>query len=213
MFFGDFWGKLTYCCLCYDIPDNRKYKEKIINFNFKAYGFTFCTGDIQKRSTSNWTEIIILEDSIFGPWQKPDTNLHHAHEHHSSTYHCMGSTIAKQKNSSLGCCDPPIITNRLNISAISCWFDCIFACAHAFQGNVRFMKLLLSRHADWRLKDLEEMTPLHLATRHSSSKPLSLLLKHMAPGEVDTQDRNKVPNDTHRYRHYTCSLTHSAARI
>lgn len=56
------------------------------------------------------------------------------------------------------------------------------------------MKLLLSRHADWRLKDLEEMTPLHLATRHSSSKPLSLLLKHMAPGEVDTQDRNKVQN-------------------
>ncbi|XP_067304688.1 inversin isoform X2 [Pseudorasbora parva] len=61
----------------------------------------------------------------------------------------------------------------------------------AQKGNVRFMKLLLSRHADWRLKDLEEMTPLHLATRHSSSKPLSLLLKHMAPGEVDTQDRNK----------------------
>ncbi|XP_030641261.1 inversin [Chanos chanos] len=53
------------------------------------------------------------------------------------------------------------------------------------------MKLLLSRHADWLLKDLEEMTPLHLATRHSSSKPLSLLLKHMAPGEVDTQDKNK----------------------
>nr|XP_055066106.1 inversin isoform X1 [Misgurnus anguillicaudatus] len=61
----------------------------------------------------------------------------------------------------------------------------------AQKGNVRFMKLLLSRHGDWRLKDLEEMTPLHLATRHSSSKPLSLLLKHMAPGEVDTQDRNK----------------------
>ncbi|XP_056618083.1 inversin [Triplophysa dalaica] len=61
----------------------------------------------------------------------------------------------------------------------------------AQKGNVRFMKLLLSRHADWRLKDLEEMTPLHLATRHSSLKPLSLLLKHMAPGEVDTQDRNK----------------------
>uniref|UniRef100_A0A8B9K5L5 Inversin n=1 Tax=Astyanax mexicanus TaxID=7994 RepID=A0A8B9K5L5_ASTMX len=61
----------------------------------------------------------------------------------------------------------------------------------AQKGNVRFMKLLLSRHADWLLKDLEEMTPLHLATRHSSSKPLSLLLKHMAPGEVDTQDRNK----------------------
>ncbi|KAF7691897.1 hypothetical protein HF521_010864 [Silurus meridionalis] len=61
----------------------------------------------------------------------------------------------------------------------------------AQKGNVRFMKLLLSRHANWLLKDLEEMTPLHLATRHSSPKPLSLLLKHMAPGEVDTQDRNK----------------------
>ncbi|TRY84588.1 hypothetical protein DNTS_001326 [Danionella cerebrum] len=61
----------------------------------------------------------------------------------------------------------------------------------AQKGNVRFMKLLLSRRADWRLKDLEEMTPLHLATRHSSPKALSLLLKHMAPGEVDTQDRNK----------------------
>ncbi|XP_058232616.1 inversin isoform X2 [Hemibagrus wyckioides] len=61
----------------------------------------------------------------------------------------------------------------------------------AQKGNVRFMKLLLSRHANWLLKDLEEMTPLHLATRHSSHKPLSLLLKHMAPGEVDTQDRNK----------------------
>ncbi|XP_060717251.1 inversin isoform X1 [Tachysurus vachellii] len=61
----------------------------------------------------------------------------------------------------------------------------------AQKGNVRFMKLLLSRHANWLLKDLEEMTPLHLATRHSNHKPLSLLLKHMAPGEVDTQDRNK----------------------
>ncbi|TSK20229.1 Inversin [Bagarius yarrelli] len=61
----------------------------------------------------------------------------------------------------------------------------------AQKGNVRFMKLLLSRHANWLLKDVEEMTPLHLATRHPSHKPLSLLLKHMAPGEVDTQDRNK----------------------
>lgn len=83
--------------------------------------------------------------------------------------------------------------------------DCVFfGYTHAFQGNVRFMKLLLSRHADWRLKDLEEMTPLHLATRHSSSKPLSLLLKHMAPGEVDTQDRNKVPNsNTHTTHAHT----------
>ncbi|XP_077577444.1 inversin [Stigmatopora nigra] len=61
----------------------------------------------------------------------------------------------------------------------------------AQKGNVRFLKLLLSRHANWLQKDLEEMTPLHLATRHPSSKALALLLKHIGPGEVDTQDKNK----------------------
>ncbi|KAG7282201.1 hypothetical protein CRUP_034948 [Coryphaenoides rupestris] len=60
------------------------------------------------------------------------------------------------------------------------------------QGNVRFLKLLLSRRADWLQKDLEGMTPLHLATRHPSPKPLALLLKHIGPGEVDTQDKNKT---------------------
>lgn len=60
------------------------------------------------------------------------------------------------------------------------------------QGNVRFLKLLLSRRANWLQKDLEEMTPLHLATRHPSPKALALLLKHIGPGEVDTQDKNKV---------------------
>lgn len=54
------------------------------------------------------------------------------------------------------------------------------------------MKLLLTRRANWMQKDLEEMTPLHLATRHKSPKCLALLLKFMAPGEVDTQDKNKV---------------------
>ncbi|XP_051872806.1 inversin isoform X4 [Pristis pectinata] len=53
------------------------------------------------------------------------------------------------------------------------------------------MKLLLGRRANWMQKDLEEMTPLHLATRHKNPKCLALLLKFMAPGEVDTQDRNK----------------------
>lgn len=38
------------------------------------------------------------------------------------------------------------------------------------------------------------MTPLHLATRHPSPKALALLLKHIGPGEVDTQDKNKVPS-------------------
>lgn len=61
----------------------------------------------------------------------------------------------------------------------------------AQKGNSRFMKLLLSRRADWLLKDREEMTALHLATRHPSPKPLALLLRHMGPGEVDTQDKNK----------------------
>lgn len=60
------------------------------------------------------------------------------------------------------------------------------------QGNVRFLKLLLSRRANWLQKDLEGMTPLHLATRHPSHKALALLLKHIGPGEVDTQDKNKV---------------------
>ncbi|XP_062255648.1 inversin isoform X2 [Platichthys flesus] len=61
----------------------------------------------------------------------------------------------------------------------------------AHKGNVRFLKLLLSRRANWLQKDLEEMTPLHLATRHPTPKALALLLKHIGPGEVDTQDKNK----------------------
>eukprot|EP00066_Takifugu_rubripes_P014703 XP_011603969.1 PREDICTED: inversin isoform X2 [Takifugu rubripes] len=61
----------------------------------------------------------------------------------------------------------------------------------AQKGNIRFLKLLLSRRANWLQKDLEEMTPLHLATRHPSPKALALLLKHIGPGEVDTQDKNK----------------------
>ncbi|XP_052032434.1 inversin isoform X2 [Apodemus sylvaticus] len=62
----------------------------------------------------------------------------------------------------------------------------------AQKGNYRFMKLLLTRRANWMQKDLEEMTPLHLSTRHRSPKCLALLLKFMAPGEVDTQDKNKT---------------------
>ncbi|OXB57288.1 hypothetical protein ASZ78_000846 [Callipepla squamata] len=62
----------------------------------------------------------------------------------------------------------------------------------AQKGNYRFMKLLLARRGNWMQKDLEGMTPLHLTTRHKSPKCLALLLKHMAPGEVDTQDKNKA---------------------
>ncbi|KAK7825461.1 hypothetical protein U0070_012261 [Myodes glareolus] len=66
-----------------------------------------------------------------------------------------------------------------------------FIIAVTGKGNYRFMKLLLTRRANWMQKDLEEMTPLHLTTRHRSPKCLALLLKFMAPGEVDTQDKNK----------------------
>ncbi|XP_027405572.1 inversin isoform X6 [Bos indicus x Bos taurus] len=51
--------------------------------------------------------------------------------------------------------------------------------------------ILQLKRANWMQKDLEEMTPLHLTTRHKSPKCLALLLKFMAPGEVDTQDKNK----------------------
>ncbi|XP_077160733.1 inversin isoform X2 [Paroedura picta] len=61
----------------------------------------------------------------------------------------------------------------------------------AQKGDYRFMKLLLTRRANWMKKDLEEITPLHLTTRHKSPKCLALLLKYMAPGEIDTQDKNK----------------------
>uniref|UniRef100_A0A8D0BTJ9 Inversin n=1 Tax=Salvator merianae TaxID=96440 RepID=A0A8D0BTJ9_SALMN len=59
------------------------------------------------------------------------------------------------------------------------------------KGNYRFMKLLLARRASWMKKDLEEITALHLTTRHKNPKCLALLLKYMAPGEIDTQDKNK----------------------
>ncbi|XP_058158592.1 inversin isoform X2 [Dasypus novemcinctus] len=51
--------------------------------------------------------------------------------------------------------------------------------------------ILQLKRANWMQKDLEEMTPLHLTTRHKNPKCLALLLKFMAPGEVDTQDKNK----------------------
>lgn len=60
------------------------------------------------------------------------------------------------------------------------------------QGHYRCLKLLLTRGANWKEKDKEGETALHLSTRHRSSKCLSLLKSHLAPGEVDDQDNNKV---------------------
>lgn len=83
------------------------------------------------------------------------------------------------------------------------------------------MKLLLTRRANWMQKDLEEMTPLHLTTRHKSPKCLALLLKFMAPGEVDTQDKNKVTDCQNprqirvdsKCSHLSCETSRKKAKI
>lgn len=61
-----------------------------------------------------------------------------------------------------------------------------------FQGNVRLLKLLLSKGANCHEKDNEGQTALHLCTRHKSPKCMTLLLRQLLPGEIDDQDRNKV---------------------
>lgn len=68
----------------------------------------------------------------------------------------------------------------------------IFSFLLLLQGHYKCLKLLLSKGANWREKDKEGETALHLSTRHRSSKCLSLLKQHLAPGEVDDQDNNKV---------------------
>ncbi|KAH3749162.1 hypothetical protein DPMN_183653 [Dreissena polymorpha] len=60
------------------------------------------------------------------------------------------------------------------------------------QGNVRLIKLLLSKGADCHMKDNEGQTAVHLCTRHKSPKCMTLLLRQLSPGEIDDQDRNKV---------------------
>ena len=54
------------------------------------------------------------------------------------------------------------------------------------------MKALIAKGANWKEKDIEGQTALHLCTRHKSVKCLLLLLKQVGPGEVDDQDKNKV---------------------
>jgi len=60
------------------------------------------------------------------------------------------------------------------------------------QGNVNCVKLLLARGANWKEKDNDGQTPVHLCTRQKSSKCLALLLKNIEPGAIDDQDINKV---------------------
>jgi inversin len=65
-------------------------------------------------------------------------------------------------------------------------------CLDCFQGNLKLLRLLLSKGALWKEKDNEGQTPLHLSTRHKSPKCLALLMKHVGIGEIDDQDKNKV---------------------
>jgi len=68
---------------------------------------------------------------------------------------------------------------------------------HCLQGHYKCLKLLLGKGANWKEKDKEGETALHLSTRHKSSKCLSLVKQHLAPGEVDDQDNNKVSLDSY----------------
>lgn len=54
------------------------------------------------------------------------------------------------------------------------------------------MKLLIKQGANWKEKDNEEETALHLCTRHKSMQCISLLLKQLGAGEIDNQDKSKV---------------------
>ena len=61
-----------------------------------------------------------------------------------------------------------------------------------FQGNFRCLKLLLNKGANWKEKDNEGQTAMHLSTRHKSNKCLALLMKQLEMAEIDDQDKNKV---------------------
>lgn len=58
--------------------------------------------------------------------------------------------------------------------------------------------MLLSKGANWKEKDSEGQTAMHLSTRHKSAKCLALLMKQLEPGEVDCQDKNNVSADLPR---------------
>ena len=68
-----------------------------------------------------------------------------------------------------------------------------------FQGNFRCLKLLLNKGANWKEKDNEGQTAMHLSTRHKSNKCLALLMKQLEMAEIDDQDKNKVQLKTSWY--------------
>uniref|UniRef100_A0A8C4R226 Inversin n=1 Tax=Eptatretus burgeri TaxID=7764 RepID=A0A8C4R226_EPTBU len=61
----------------------------------------------------------------------------------------------------------------------------------AKKGNWRILKLLLAKRASPLQRDVEGITPLHLATYSTSVRCLVLLLRHLEPGQVDAQDNHK----------------------
>ena len=79
----------------------------------------------------------------------------------------------------------------------------------ALQGNIQFIKLLLSKNALWREKDLEGLTAIHLSTRHKSPKCLALLMKQLEPAEVDEQDKNKVRRESWMLQPWPTIFAHS----
>ncbi|RMX60381.1 hypothetical protein pdam_00021316 [Pocillopora damicornis] len=66
------------------------------------------------------------------------------------------------------------------------------ACYFYTQGNVKCVKLLLSKGANWKVKDNKGRTPLHFATSHQSPKCLSILLKRVPKGEADEPDNDEM---------------------
>ncbi|KAJ8019835.1 Inversin [Holothuria leucospilota] len=87
-------------------------------------------------------------------------------------------------------CAEVLLKNGANVDAKDHWQRTALHWA-AYKGIYRFCWLLISRGAYWREKDHEELTALHLATKHTNTKCLTLILKELFVGEVDEQDVNK----------------------
>lgn len=85
-------------------------------------------------------------------------------------------------------CNTSCITMHWYLLMFQLCIDLLFS----VKGSFSFLKLLLSKGANWNEKDNEGRTAMHLCTRHKSLKCLALLTKHLQLGAVDDQDSNKV---------------------
>ena len=73
-----------------------------------------------------------------------------------------------------------MIVYFIAVKEILCWYSDVFSCISCALG------------ADWKVKDNDGQSAIHLSTKHKSPKCLALLLRHLQPGEVDDQDENKA---------------------